>query len=97
MSNFPELTNKEVGAALVAVMRAMIAKETFPSTERLRRLRSLLANLESSLKPTEPPAADFSLDLHTVDVDLHGGEGEELAGAHRRDREESDRHALEPR
>ena len=83
MSNFPELTHKEVSAALVAVVRAMIAKETFPSTEHLRRLKGVLAYLESSLEPAEPPADDLkSLDLHTVDVNLDGGEGKELAGAY---------------
>jgi len=51
MSNFQHLTDKQVSAALAAVVRAMIAREMFSGTERLQRLRSLLANIETGESP----------------------------------------------
>jgi hypothetical protein len=47
MTGLPDLTNSQVNAALVAVVRSMIAHNEFPSSERMTRLRSVLVKLEA--------------------------------------------------
>ena len=49
------MSNEEVRARLVVVVCGMIASDKFPSSERVRRLRSLLKNLDPSFEATELP------------------------------------------
>jgi hypothetical protein len=49
------MSNEEVRAWLVAVVCGMIASDKFPSSERVRRLRSLLKNLDPSFEANELP------------------------------------------
>jgi hypothetical protein len=55
MAEFPDLTDKQIRASLAVVVRAMIADNMFPASDRYKRLSGLLAKLEPEAAADEVP------------------------------------------